>query len=97
MLSDLRLKQEYPSKVLQALSLAENPSPLIVKYVRTAKPQLSQPDDIDIYTLALAEMNFFEAWLFQRSFPESSPTRPRLLTKILDWSLSRMLPSVTVL
>jgi Nuclear pore complex assembly len=91
MLADLRITPDYPSKVLQALSLTDNPHPLIVKYVRTAKPMLTEPDDVDLYTLALAEScpSLLEAWQFQRTFPENDDTRSRLITKILDWCLSR--------
>ncbi|KAH7923444.1 hypothetical protein BV22DRAFT_1068756 [Leucogyrophana mollusca] len=87
-LSDARLNRDYASKILQALSLSENPSPLIVKYVRTAKPPLTEPDDINMYTLALAESSLWEAWQYQRIFPETTETRPRLINKILEWCLS---------
>jgi hypothetical protein len=89
MLSDPRLNADHPSKVLEVLSLAENSMPLILKYIRTAKPALLQPEDVDIYVIALAESSLMEAWQFQRSFPESSIARTRLLTKIMDWCLSR--------
>ncbi|KAJ7269867.1 nuclear pore complex assembly-domain-containing protein [Mycena rebaudengoi] len=85
-LSDARLNRDYASKILQAISLAPIPMPLILKYVRTAKPLLTEPDDIDMYTIALAHSSLFEAWQFQRTFSEKSKeTRPRLLRKILDW------------
>ncbi|KAF7316210.1 ELYS domain-containing protein [Mycena indigotica] len=87
-LADSRLNTDYASKILQAISLAENPMPLILKYVRTAKPLLIEPDDIDLYTLALAESNLSEAWRFQRTFNEQNPTRSRLVEKIIDWSLN---------
>lgn len=91
MLADPRLRRDYISKIMQALSQADNATELILKYVRTAKPALTQPDDIDLYTLALAESNFLEAWQFQRSFPDGNPIRPRLIGKILNWALSREL------
>jgi hypothetical protein len=96
MLSDSRITPEYPSKVLQALSLSEDPHALIVKYVRTAKPSLSEPEDVDLYTLSLAEScpSLMEAWQFQRTFPEEDDTRSRLIGKILDWSLSRACLSI---
>ncbi|KAG1748274.1 nuclear pore complex assembly-domain-containing protein [Suillus paluster] len=87
-LSDARLNRDYASKIMQALSLSENPSPLIVKYVRTAKPPLVEPDDIDMYALALANSSLWDAWQFQRTFPDSSDTRSRLLHKLLEWCLS---------
>ncbi|KAG0699325.1 nuclear pore complex assembly-domain-containing protein [Suillus ampliporus] len=88
MLSDARLNRDYASKIMQALSLSENPSTLIVKYVRTAKPPLVEPDDIDMYALALANSSLWDAWQFQRTFPDSSDTRSRLLHKLLEWCLS---------
>lgn len=89
-LSDARLNRDYASKIMQALSLSEDPSPLIVKYVRTAKPPLMEPDDIDMYALALADSSLWDAWQFQRTFPDSSDTRSRLLHKLLQWCLSRV-------
>ncbi|KAI0828689.1 nuclear pore complex assembly-domain-containing protein [Trametes gibbosa] len=88
LLSDARLNRDYPSKILQALSLSENSSALIREYVRTAKPLLTEPDDIDAYTIALAESSLMEAWSYQRSFSEVSETKRRLVRKILDWSLT---------
>ncbi|KAJ7064989.1 nuclear pore complex assembly-domain-containing protein [Mycena amicta] len=87
-LSDSRLNTDYASKILQAISLTEDAMPLVLKYVRTAKPLLTEPDDIDLYTLALANSGLIDAWRFQRTFSEQSPTRPRLVKKILDWSLT---------
>ncbi|KAJ6595849.1 nuclear pore complex assembly-domain-containing protein [Mycena vulgaris] len=84
-LSDARLNTDWASKILQAISLSPKPMPLVLKYVRTAKPLLTEPDDIDIYTVALAESSLFEAWQFQRTFSEKNETRPRLVQKILDW------------
>ncbi|EGN92873.1 hypothetical protein SERLA73DRAFT_65074, partial [Serpula lacrymans var. lacrymans S7.3] len=88
-LSDARLNRDYASKILQAISLANKPSQLIVKYVQTAKPPLTEPDDMDMYAIALAESSSLEAWQYQRSFPDSSETRSRLLKKLLEWCLSR--------
>ncbi|KAJ7683013.1 nuclear pore complex assembly-domain-containing protein [Mycena rosella] len=89
-LSDARLNTDYASKILQAISLSPKSMPLVLKYVRTAKPLLTEPDDIDIYTIALAESSLFEAWQFQRTFSEKNETRPRLLQKILDWCFTRV-------
>ncbi|KIO14066.1 hypothetical protein M404DRAFT_61200, partial [Pisolithus tinctorius Marx 270] len=83
-LADARLNRDYVSKILQALALDDHPSPLVVKYVRTAKPLLTEPQDIDLYTLSLADLSFLDAWQYQRTFPESSPTRTRLLHKLLE-------------
>ncbi|KAJ6470120.1 nuclear pore complex assembly-domain-containing protein, partial [Mycena vitilis] len=84
-LSDARLNTDYASKILQAISLSPNSMPLIVKYVRTAKPVLTEPDDIDLYAVALAHSSLLEAWQFQRTFSELNDTRSRLLGKILHW------------
>lgn len=89
-LSDARLNTDYASKILQAISLSPKPMPLVLKYVRTAKPLLTEPDDIDLYTVALAESSLLEAWQFQRTFSEGNETRPRLLKKILDWCFTRV-------
>ncbi|KAH9899242.1 nuclear pore complex assembly-domain-containing protein [Cubamyces lactineus] len=88
LLSDARLNRDYPSKTLQALSLAEDASTLIRTYVRTANPLLTEPNDIDSYAIALAESSLLEAWSYQRSFSETDETRRRLIRKILDWSLT---------
>ncbi|KAJ8081676.1 hypothetical protein PM082_007522 [Marasmius tenuissimus] len=89
-LSDPRLNRDYASKILQIISQCKDPQPesLIVKYVRTAKPRLEDPEDINTYTLALAHSNLFEAWQYQRTFSESDPTRERLLKKLIQWCVS---------
>ncbi|KAJ8516277.1 hypothetical protein ONZ45_g6399 [Pleurotus djamor] len=46
-LSDARLNRDFVSKILQSISTAPDASSLILKYVRTAKPVLTEPDDID--------------------------------------------------
>lgn len=89
LLSDARLNRDYPSKILQALSLEPNANELILNYVRTAKPLLTEPDDIDAYSIALAESSLMEAWQYQRSFPEDSPTRSRIIKNVLKWYLAR--------
>ncbi|KAG9313526.1 nuclear pore complex assembly-domain-containing protein [Chiua virens] len=87
LLSDARLNTDYASKILQSLALSSSSAPLVVKYVRTAKPLLTEPDDIDLYTLSLAQLSFMDAWAYQRSFPEGSDTRERLLQKLVGWCL----------
>ena len=74
---------------MQAISHSPNSSPLILTYVRTAKPLLVEPDDIELYTFALLDASLLEAWQFQRSFAETDPTRQRLLKKIFDWCVTR--------
>ncbi|KAI0370517.1 hypothetical protein BV20DRAFT_966404 [Pilatotrama ljubarskyi] len=88
LLSDKRLNRDYPSKILQALALADDASALIRTYVRSANPLLTEPDDIEAYAIALAESSLMEAWMYQRSFSEASETRKRLVRKILDWCLT---------
>ncbi len=88
-LSDSRLDQEYVSKILQAISLTSNPA-LIVKYVRTAKPALTEPRDLDLYVVALAECcSLCDAWEYQRTFSQTSTLRSRLFKKLLEWSVTR--------
>ena len=89
MLADVRLNRDYVSKILHAISLAPEPTPLILTYVRTAKPSLIEPADIDLYALALAESSLLEAWRFQRTFNETDATRSRLLKKITEWCIFR--------
>lgn len=91
-LCDARLNRDYASKILQAISLTPNPHSLVLKYVRTAKPLLTEPDDINIYMIALAESSLFEAWQFQRTFSERDETRPRLFKRLLEWCITREYP-----
>lgn len=86
-LADARLNRDYVSKILRAISLTPESTSLIVKYVRTAKPPLIEPADIDMYALALAESSLLEAWRFQRTFNETDPTRSRLLKKLIEWCI----------
>ncbi|KAL1720616.1 nuclear pore complex assembly-domain-containing protein, partial [Schizophyllum commune] len=82
-LSDPRLNRDYASKIMQAIDL-ENKPQLIVKYVRCAQPLLTEPDDIDLYTICLAEGSLLDAWQFIRTFHDR--TRARLLEKLLRWT-----------
>ncbi|EMD35603.1 hypothetical protein CERSUDRAFT_35893, partial [Gelatoporia subvermispora B] len=83
LLADARLNRDYASKIIQILSV-ENDSKLVRKYVRTAKPLLTEPDDIDAWTIALAESKMMDAWLYQRTFSETSEMRERLILRLLD-------------
>lgn len=74
---------------MQAISLTDNSNPLIRRYIRTAKPLLTEPDDIDAYTIALADGSLMEAWQYQRTYSEMSDMRERLIRKILDWCFAR--------
>ncbi|KAL4264457.1 ELYS-like domain-containing protein [Pleurotus pulmonarius] len=86
-LSDPRINRDFVSKILHAISTSPDASPLILKYVRTAKPILTEPDDIDLYANALAESSFLEAWQHQRSFGETDLTRERLFRNFVGWCL----------
>ncbi|KAJ3806639.1 nuclear pore complex assembly-domain-containing protein [Lentinula aff. lateritia] len=99
LLSDSRLNQDYSSKILQAISTASDidPHALVVRYIRTAKPLLTEPDDLDLYLVALAHHGLFEAWNFQRSFSELSPTRSRLFKKMLEWCVSPNLKTTALI
>lgn len=85
LLSDVRLNREHTSKILQALALADDPGPLIRRYIRTAKPLLTSPVDLDVFIVALAGSSLREAWQFQRSYSEMSEARERLFCKMLEW------------
>ncbi|KAG9221699.1 hypothetical protein CCMSSC00406_0005612 [Pleurotus cornucopiae] len=86
-LSDPRINRDFVSKILHAISTSPDASPLILKYVRTAKPILTEPDDIDLYANALAESSFLEAWQHQRTFGETDLTRERLFRNFVGWCL----------
>ncbi|KAF7789692.1 hypothetical protein EIP86_000638 [Pleurotus ostreatoroseus] len=88
LLADARLNRDYTSKILQALSLDPAAHSLILRYVRTAKPLLTEPDDIDAYTIALAESSLLEAWRYQRTYPDGSATKERLVRNIFTWCLT---------
>ncbi|KAJ3980050.1 nuclear pore complex assembly-domain-containing protein [Lentinula detonsa] len=90
LLSDSRLNQDYSSKILQAISTAADidPHPLIVRYIRTAKPLLTELDDLSLYLVALAHHSLFEAWQLQRSFTDLNLARSKLLKKMLEWCVS---------
>ena len=97
LLSDARLNRDYASKILQAISLTPDPAPLIRRYVRTAKPSLTEPNDLDMYLLALAESSLLEAWQFQKTFNDTDFMRPRLFEKLLEWVVTRERNCVLVL
>ncbi|KAG6916735.1 hypothetical protein DXG01_005555 [Tephrocybe rancida] len=88
LLSDRRLNGDYATNVLRAITISPNPSPLIVQYVRTAKPHLRAELDIQTYMLALADLSFLEAWQFQRTFGETTELRTVLLGKLFEWCIS---------
>lgn len=97
LLSDARLNRDYASKILQAISLTPDPAPLIRRYVRTAKPSLTEPNDLEMYLLALAESSLLEAWQFQKTFNDTDFMRPRLFNKLLEWVVTRERDCVLVL
>jgi hypothetical protein len=91
LLCDVRLNRDYTSKIMQAISLSDTSSRLLLQFLRTAKPMLTEPDDMDTCILTLAEDSFIDAWQYQRTFPEKSETRSRLAKKVLEWCFTRML------
>ena len=50
---------------------------------------LTEPDDMDMYILALAEDGLTYAWQYQRTFPDKSEIRTRLTRKVLEWCFTR--------
>ncbi|KAH9039212.1 nuclear pore complex assembly-domain-containing protein [Lactarius hengduanensis] len=88
LLCDVRLNRDYTSKIIQAISLSDAPTRLLLQYLRTAKPMLTEPDDMDTYILALAEESLISAWQYQRTFPDKSEIRTRLARKVLFWCFS---------
>ncbi|KIJ58656.1 hypothetical protein HYDPIDRAFT_178037 [Hydnomerulius pinastri MD-312] len=103
-LSDARLNRDYVSKILQALSIPPNTtsqsspsSPhltpasatLIVRYVQTAKPPLTEPADISLYALSLAHTSFVSALNYARTFHEGSEMKERVWRELVGWCLMR--------
>ncbi|KAF9485087.1 hypothetical protein BDN70DRAFT_824580 [Pholiota conissans] len=87
-LSDARLNPDFASKIIHTISKSPNPEPLIRRYVQTAKPQLVEPTDLEIYALSLAHSSILEAWQFSRTFNEAHPMRARLFKKIVEWTVA---------
>jgi Nuclear pore complex assembly len=90
-LSDCRLNRDHTSKILVALSVSPDSEALIRRYIQTVKPPLVEPLDIEMYTLALADLSVLDAWQYTRSFSESDEIRPRMLKKVLEWAVTREL------
>ena len=88
-LSDCRLNRDHTSKILVALSVSPDSEALIRRYIQTIKPPLVEPLDIEMYTLALADLSVLDAWQYTRSFSESDEIRPRLFKKVLEWAVTR--------
>ena len=88
-LSDCRLNRDHTSKILVALSVSPDSEALIRRYIQTIKPPLVEPLDIEMYTLALADLSVLDAWQYTRSFSESDEMRPRLFKKVLEWAVTR--------
>ena len=88
-LSDCRLNRDHTSKILVALSVSPDSEALIRRYIQTIKPPLLEPLDIEMYTLALADLSVLDAWQYTRSFSESDEIRVRLFKKVLGWAVTR--------
>ncbi|KZV95884.1 hypothetical protein EXIGLDRAFT_834040 [Exidia glandulosa HHB12029] len=87
-LSDARILPEWSSKILHTLSLPglDISAPLVLKYVRCAKPTISDMVDVQTYLAALVKSSFMDAWMYQRSFP-AGPFREQCIRHILDLCL----------
>ncbi|TDL22795.1 hypothetical protein BD410DRAFT_769761 [Rickenella mellea] len=88
LLSDARIVKDYSSKIIETLMLSKESNLLLLKYVRTCKPALTERQDIKAYFLAIAESNMMEAWQYQRTFQEKSDTRDQLIRDLLEWSVT---------
>ena len=88
-LCDCRLNRDHTSKILIALSISSDSEALIRRYIQTAKPPLVEPLDLEMYTLALADLSVLDAWQYTRTFNESDEMRPRLFKKVLEWAVTR--------
>lgn len=87
-LSDARVQRNDVSKIMEALSLESKANSYIRQYVRTVRPHLMAPKDINIYVIALADSSLLEAWQYQRSFLSQSEMRDTMIRKILQWMLT---------
>jgi len=76
-------------KVFHALSIATDadPSVLILRYARMAKPDLNSDEVLFRYVDALAKVNFIEAWSYQRSV---SGRQEKVLRAIFEAILRRV-------
>lgn len=72
-----------------SLSISPDSEALIRRYVQTVKPPLVEPPDLEMYALALADLSILDAWRYTRTFSESDEMRPRLLKKMLEWTVTR--------
>ena len=90
LLADPRIIPDWSSKILATLAAAgiDETGHLILRYIRCAKPTISEPEDIYIYLGALARDNFMDAWLYQRSFVNQDARR-ECVRQILDTCLIR--------
>ncbi|KZT34781.1 hypothetical protein SISSUDRAFT_247398 [Sistotremastrum suecicum HHB10207 ss-3] len=86
---DARIPPNHSSKILRILSNSQDGGPTILRYVRSAHPVLTEQSSLDIYALALAESSLQDAWLFQRTFPQETPSRKQLIEKIVLSCLAR--------
>jgi len=87
----MRVRPDFIPKIMHALSVSASPS-TILRFVRLAKPPLTDQASIEIYVGALCASNIIDALLYVRSFPESSDEtaqRARLTGMILNSCLIR--------
>lgn len=87
----MRVQADFVPKIMHTLSLSAPPA-VVLRFVRMAKPPLTDQESLDIYVGALCAGNIVEALLYVRTFPESDDEmaqRPRLTGMILNSSLMR--------
>lgn len=87
----MRVQPDFIPKIMHTLSVSAPPS-LVLRFVRLAKPPLTDQESLDIYVGALCAGNVVTALLYVRNFPESSDEtaqRARLTGMILNSCLMR--------
>lgn len=90
-LTDMRVQPDFVPKIMHTLSLSAAPS-AVLRFVRLAKPLLTDQASLEVYVGALCSVNIVEALLYARNFPESADEaaqRPRLTGMILNSCLMR--------
>lgn len=87
----MRVRPDFVPKIMHALSVSASP-PTVLRFVRLAKPPLTDQASIEIYVGALCASNIVDALLYVRNFPESNDEtaqRARLTGMILNSCLMR--------
>lgn len=87
----MRVRPDFVPKIMHALSVSASPS-TVLRFVRLAKPPLTDQASIETYVGALCDNNIVDALLYVRHFPESNDEtaqRARLTGMILNSCLIR--------